>query len=156
MLIYAAIDSPLAQPRTLIGGHFIGALLGICISKLSRLLPPGHYIELQWLAASLSISLAIVVMQLTKTVHPPVGATALLATTDPQFIDLSWYLLPIVLLSSSLALIVALLVNNIQQRYPLFWFTAGAPLLAGPPSGALSGREDSKAILSNQEGISMT
>ncbi|KAF8558933.1 HPP-domain-containing protein [Imleria badia] len=155
VLIYAAIDSPLAQPRTLVGGHFIGALIGICISKLFRLLPPEHYIEFQWLAASLSVSLAIVAMQLTKTVHPPAGATALLAIIDQQFIDLSWYLLPVVLLSSTLALIVALLVNNIQRRYPVFWFTADAPLLA-EPSGALSGHGDSKTNLANREDLSMT
>ncbi|KAG6378779.1 hypothetical protein JVT61DRAFT_13054 [Boletus reticuloceps] len=69
-------------------------------------------------------------MQLTKTVHLPAGATALL-TTVQQFIDLSWYLLPVVLLSSTLALIVALLVNNMQRRYPMFWLTAGAPLPSG-------------------------
>ena len=153
MLIYAAIDSPLAQPRTLVGGHFIGAFLGICVTKLFQLLPHEHYVKLQWLAASLAVSLAIVAMQLTKTIHPPAGATALLAAIDQQFIDLSWYLLPIVLLSSTLALIVALLVNNIQRRYPAFWFTAVAPLSVTPP-GFLSDHEDCKIDLVNGKQIS--
>ena len=152
MLIYGSIDSPLAQPRPLIGGQFIGALSGICISKLFQLLPPEQYTELQWLAASLSVSLAIVAMQVTKTVHPPAGATALLAAIDQQAIDLSWYLLPVVLLSSTLALFVALLVNNIQRKYPVFWFTAGAPLPA-TPFGSLSDHEDCKINLANGEGI---
>lgn len=152
MLIYGSIESPLAQPRPLIGGQFIGALSGICISKLFQLLPPEHYIELQWLAASLSVSLAIVAMQVTKTVHPPAGATALLAAIDQQVIDLSWYLLPVVLLSSTLALIAALLVNNIQRRYPVFWFTAGAPVPV-TLSGPLSDHEDCKINLANGECI---
>lgn len=39
VLCYEAIEAPLAQPRALIGGHFISALVGICITKLFGLLP---------------------------------------------------------------------------------------------------------------------
>lgn len=138
ILIYGSIDSPLAQPRALIGGHFIGALLGVSISKLFQLLPPERYTELQWLAGSLAVSLALVAMQFTKTVHPPAGATALLAAVNQQVIDLSWYLLPVILLSSTLALAVALVVDNIQRRYPVFWFTADAPLSVSPPTPSSS------------------
>lgn len=140
MLIYGSIDSPLAQPRALIGGHFIGAVVGISISKLFQLLPTERYTELQWLAGSLSVSLTIVAMQFTKTVHPPAGATALFAAVNQQVIDLSWYLLPVVLLSSTLALMVALAVNNIQRRYPVFWFAADAPFSVALPA-PLSGHE---------------
>lgn len=74
VLIYGAIDSPLAQPRALFGGHFIGALLGVCITKLFRLLPTEErFLELQWLAASLSCAVSIVAMQITSTTHPPAG-----------------------------------------------------------------------------------
>lgn len=96
--------------------------------KVFQLLPPEHYIELQWLAGSLSVSLSLVAMQLTKMIHPPAGGTALLAAVNQQAINLSWYLLPVILLSSTLALIVALLVNNIRRKYPMFWFTVDAPL----------------------------
>ena len=33
VLIYGAMDSPLAQPRALVGGHFLGALTGISSSS---------------------------------------------------------------------------------------------------------------------------
>ena len=137
MLIYGSIDSPLAQPRALIGGHFIGALLGISISQLFQLLPSGRYDELQWLAGSLAVSLTIVVMQFTRTVHPPAGATALLAVVNPEVAGLSWYLLAVVLLSSTLALGVALVINNIQRRYPVHIANA-------PPPATYSGHEDDK------------
>ncbi|KIJ70017.1 hypothetical protein HYDPIDRAFT_73506, partial [Hydnomerulius pinastri MD-312] len=132
VLVYGAIETPLAQPRALLGGHFISALLGICISKLFRLLPPDRYLDLQWLAGSLAVSVAIVAMQVTKTTHPPAGATALLAAVNQEVVDMSWYLLPVVLLSSALALVVALVVNNIQRRYPVFWFTPIVPPPAKP------------------------
>jgi len=39
----------------------------------------------------------------------------------------SRYYLPIILLSSSLVLVVALAVNNVQRRYPQFWFVPASP-----------------------------
>jgi hypothetical protein len=151
VLIYGVIESPLAQPRALLGGHFISALLGICISKLFQLCPPDRYVELQWLAGSLTVSVAIVAMQITKTTHPPAGATALLAAVNQDVIDMSWYLLPVVLLSSSLALAVALILNNIQRRYPTFWFV---PVVARPSpfSGSLK-HDNSSSASSGKESL---
>lgn len=133
VLIYGAIEAPLAQPRALLGGHFIGALLGVCITKLFRLLPTEErYLELQWLCGSLCTAVAIVAMQITSTTHPPAGATALLAATNTEIRNLGWYYLPVILLSSTLALVVALLVNNIQRRYPVFWFEPATPAAPQP------------------------
>ena len=60
-------------------------------------------------------------MTVTKTVYPPAGATALLAAVDPQVERLGWYLVPLVLLSAAITLLVSLLINNIQRRYPTYW-----------------------------------
>lgn len=62
-------------------------------------------------------------MQVTKTTHPPAGATALLPATSREVWVVSWYFLPVVLLSSTLVLVTALFVNNLQRRYPVFWWT---------------------------------
>ena len=64
-------------------------------------------------------------MTVTNTVYPPAGATALLAAVDPQVEGLEWSLLPLVLLSSTLTLMTSLVINNIQRRYPTFWWTPG-------------------------------
>ncbi|KAG6917493.1 hypothetical protein DXG01_002357 [Tephrocybe rancida] len=123
VLIYGTIDAPLAQPRPLLGGHFVGALVGVCITKLFHLLPTEEkFQQLIWLAGSLSCATSVVAMQITSTTHPPAGATALLAAVNTEVRDLGWYYLPVVLLTSTLALVVALLLNNIQRRYPSFWF----------------------------------
>ncbi|KAI9037332.1 HPP family protein [Aspergillus affinis] len=131
VLCFGVIDSPLAQPRSLIFGHFLSALVGICITKLFSLMPDEQrFNSLRWLAASLSSSVAIVVMQVTQTTHPPAGATALLPAVDEAVWQLSWYYLPVVLLSSTLLMVVAMLLNNIQRRYPVFWIApAGKPAL---------------------------
>lgn len=133
VLCYGAIEAPLAQPRALIFGHFFSALIGVCIAKLFHLLPTEErYNELEWLAASLASSISIVVMQITKTTHPPAGATALLPATNTAIFAMSWYYLPIVLLSSVMTLVVALLTNNIQRRYPTFWIAPPPPPAAKP------------------------
>jgi CBS-domain-containing membrane protein len=88
--------------------------------------------SLRWLAASLSTATAIVLMQVTETTHPPAGATALLPAVDESIWELSWYFLPVVLLSSTMILVSALLINNIQRRYPIFWINQAKPESATP------------------------
>ncbi|KAJ5983193.1 hypothetical protein N7481_005292 [Penicillium waksmanii] len=133
VLCFGAIESPLAQPRALIFGHFFSALIGICITKLFSLMPDeARFQSLRWLAASLSTATAIVVMQLTGTTHPPAGATALLPATNDEVWNLSWYYLPVVLLSSTLLMACALLLNNLHRRYPVFWIAPAPPKAAAP------------------------
>lgn len=117
VLIYGAIKSPLAQPRNLLGGHVISAIIGVTCYQL---LNP-H----MWLAASVAVATAIAFMHATKTLHPPGGATALIAVIGSEKIhNLGYmYVLIPVGLGAVIMLIVALLVNNIpkSRRYPEFW-----------------------------------
>jgi CBS-domain-containing membrane protein len=62
-------------------------------------------------------------MAMTNTVHPPGGATAVLATTNAQIIAMSWMFIPFVLLSSLVMLTLACILNNIQRAYPVYWWT---------------------------------
>ncbi|KAF7358363.1 HPP family protein [Mycena venus] len=137
VLCYGDIEAPFAQPRAVMGGHFISALIGVCITKLFGLLPTVRLDQLRWLAGSLSAATAIVVMRITKTTHPPAGATALLAAIGPEVYLMGWYYLPVVLLSSTLVLVSALLVNNIQRRYPVFWWSPAIPAVLKPPPNDL-------------------
>jgi CBS-domain-containing membrane protein len=63
------------------------------------------------------------------------GATALLAATNIQVRNLGWYYLPVILLSSALVLTIALVLNNIQRRYPTFWFQPAATIPPAPNLG---------------------
>lgn len=114
VLIYGVIQSPLAQPRNLIGGHLVSAITGVTIAQI---LP--HSL---WLSAPLAVSLSIVGMQHTKTLHPPGGATALIAVSGSEKIKALGYLYVLfpVLSGVSILLIVALLVNNLtsNRKYP--------------------------------------
>ncbi|WP_090987720.1 HPP family protein [Pedobacter suwonensis] len=114
VLIYGAIQSPLAQPRNLIGGHVLSALVGVTINQL---IP-----DIIWLAAPLAVSLSIIVMQCTKTLHPPGGATTLIAVSSPgKIAGLGyWYVLSPVLSGCIILLLIALLFNNMTKNrtYP--------------------------------------
>lgn len=122
VLEFNTIESPLAQPRNAVLGQVVSAFVGISMTKLFQLHP--DFGSLRWVAGALACGLASAVMGMTKTTHPPAGATALLAAVDPTVVALGWYLLPLVLLSSVLMLVVALLINNLQRRFPTYWWTA--------------------------------
>lgn len=115
VLIYGVINSPLAQPRNLVGGHVICALTGVTIN----LLVPAD----AWLTGALAVSISIVLMQITKTLHPPGGATALIAIIGSKKIQSLGYLyvLSPVLSGVTILLLVALIFNNItsHRKYPL-------------------------------------
>jgi len=160
VLIYGAIDAPLAQPRALLGGHFIGGLIGVCVAKLFHLSP--RFEELRWLSGSISCATAIVAMQITGTTHPPAGATAILPSIEDDVAALGWYYLPVILLSSALALAVALLVNNVARHYPVYWITLAASphapvdgvLVVAEKDGALASGASSVARMEVEEPVS--
>lgn len=114
VLIYGAIQSPLAQPRNLIGGHVISAIAGVTICKVMP--------DIIWLTAPLAVAVSIVLMQVTKTLHPPGGATALIAVIGSEKIKgLGYfYALSPVLTGSLVLFIVALVFNNMtsHRKYP--------------------------------------
>jgi CBS-domain-containing membrane protein len=118
VLVFGAPRSPLAQPRNLVGGHVLSALVGvICFQFLGGY--PG-------LASALAVSTAIAVMHLTRTLHPPGGATALIAVIgSPQIHELGLLYALVPAGAGALILLVAgLLVNNLApgRRYPEVWW----------------------------------
>lgn len=114
VLLFGAFQSPLAQPRNLVGGHFISAILGVSIYQL---LP-----DIIWLTGPLAVGLSIVAMQITKTLHPPGGSTALIAVIGSTKIKSLGYLYVLfpVLTGAITLLIISLIFNNLtpNRHYP--------------------------------------
>lgn len=136
VLVFGAFRSPLAQPRNVIGGHVVSALVGVTVHQLYQLAllhQPGQLAQLNQLigggseaiSIALAVSLAIGFMHITGTLHPPGGATAFVAVAGGESIyNLGyWYVLSPCLAGSILMIAISLIVNNIpsRQRYPLFW-----------------------------------
>ena len=78
-----------------------------------------------WLASSVAVATAIALMHATKTLHPPGGATALIAVIGGEKVHELGYLYVIIPvgIGAMIMLGVALMVNNIpkSRRYPEFW-----------------------------------
>jgi CBS-domain-containing membrane protein len=111
VLLFGATDSPLAQPRNLVGGHVVCACVAVVMVALFGSSP---------LTIALGVGLALLVMNLTHTTHPPGGATALIgvqAGVGPMFI-----LVP-VLAGALILLATALFTNNVvyHRKYPNHW-----------------------------------
>lgn len=115
VLIYGVINSPLAQPRNLIGGHIISAIIGVTAQQLFPQQPI--------IAAALAVSFSIVAMQITKTLHPPGGATALIAVIGSAKVKSLGYLYVFspILTGVIILLLVALFFNNVtnHRSYPV-------------------------------------
>ena len=118
VLVYGAPSSPLAQPYNVLIGHIISAVIGVSVYQIIG--------ETNWLSAALAVSLAIVAMQATRSVHPPGGASALIAVVaSPEIHDLGYYYVAYPVALGAVILIgVALLSNNVlnKNRWPVFWF----------------------------------
>lgn len=114
VIVYGLPTSPLAQPRNVIGGHVLSGLVGVAVAMLP--FP-------EWLTSALAVSLSITVMQSTRTLHPPGGATALIATLgspEVEALGFSYALYPVGM-GASLLVLVAIATNRaraLQNRMP--------------------------------------
>lgn len=113
VILFALPDSPLAQPRNVIGGHLISSLVGLVISSSFGV----H----AW-SLALAVGLSIAFMQWTKTIHPPAGANPLLI----MMTGAPWtYLLFPVGIGAIVLVLAAWTYHRTQGRqYPQRWFTS--------------------------------
>lgn len=111
VLIFGVPDSPLAQPRNVIGGNFLAATISMIVLQCLGSTP--------W-SLGLAVSIAIAVMQFTGTMHPPSGAVALVVMmTKP-----GWTFLFTPALEGSVILVLcAVVFNNLaeERTYPKHW-----------------------------------
>jgi len=106
VLVIGSPEVEPAQPRALVGGHVVSALVGLLVLKLT-----GPH---AWAAAA-AVGLAILAMYVTGTFHPPAGINPLLVVSG----GLSWtFLLVPVLAGAVLLTAFALLWHRWVRRQP--------------------------------------
>jgi CBS-domain-containing membrane protein len=111
VLIFAAPQAAFSQPRNIILGYLLSALIGLaCVVYLGD----------QWWAIGIAVSTAIAVMMLTRTVHPPAGSSPVvifLAHPDG-------YLFVATCLGGAMLMVfVAWLYHSVvkHHEYPVYW-----------------------------------
>ena len=107
VLVMAVHESPLAQPKNLILGHVLSALSGVLIYTL---------LGQTFYALGAGVALAIFVMMITKTIHPPAGANPIIVILGGK--GVSFVLLPVAV-GALIIIIFAMIYNKILGRsYP--------------------------------------
>lgn len=112
VLLFAAADSPLAQPRSVVGGHLVSTLVGLLFLK---------YVGVGPWQMGLAVGLAIALMQATRTLHAPAGADPLVVLMSGK---VGWSFLFAPVLAGALTLVLlALVVNNAgaARQWPRYW-----------------------------------
>ncbi|MBC7584946.1 HPP family protein [Tardiphaga sp. vice352] len=111
VLVIGSPEAEPAQPRALIGGHMISALVGLVVLQAT-----GPH---AW-AAAMAVGLAVLAMYLSGTFHPPAGINPLLVVSYA----LPWsYLIVPVLLGALLLTVFALVWHRwvAQRSWPREW-----------------------------------
>ena len=103
VIVFGMPESPMAQPRSLFGGHALASVVGLLFY--------GWFGPNTWSIAG-AMATALLAMQLTRTVHSPAGA-------DPIIIMTSAVSGPLVMLNLSVGLLVlwivaVLLLNGLR------------------------------------------
>jgi len=141
VLVFSAHKSPFAQPRNVILGNTIGAIVGYIVWSSAAMIdayfwcddcgmlcsPTSHL----WLTAALAVSLTIYCQQRFNAVHPPGGATAMLYVIMPPLRDMAHlFILCPSFVGACLLVVCGMLINNLSQNraYPQTYWTARSPL----------------------------
>ena len=134
VLLFAIPASPLAQPRAVLLGNVLSALIGVSCAR---------WIPWPMAAAAMALALSIAAMALLRCLHPPGGAVALTAVIGgPAVTGLGYgFVLEPVALCSILVVAAAPLLNRLMgHAYPHRVEAAGGSASAGSPAGpALAG-----------------
>jgi len=121
VLMFAAPHSPLTQPWNAIIGSTVSSFAGVATAQLLDS-------AAKWLQCALAVSSAIALMCLTNSIHPPGGATALIAVTaGPRVTGAGfWYMLAPSISGSVLFVVLSAAINSLsadnQRNYPQCWW----------------------------------
>lgn len=110
-VLFILPDTPFAQPRNVIGGHFVSTLTGLVFF---------HFLGPDWWSMALSLAVALSLMQLLRVPHPPAGSNPFIVFLSAPAWDFLW--MP-TLIGATLLVGVALFYNNISSdtSYPKYW-----------------------------------
>ena len=114
VLVMSVHESPLAHPRNILFGHILSALSGVFIVFiLGELVPSSLREELAPLSVGLAVGLAVFLMMVTKTVHPPAGANPIIAVLNAE--GIGFVLMPVAA-GAFFIVLFAILYNKLLKR----------------------------------------
>uniref|UniRef100_A0A7S0DY98 HPP transmembrane region domain-containing protein n=1 Tax=Hanusia phi TaxID=3032 RepID=A0A7S0DY98_9CRYP len=122
-MLTAAPVSPLVQPRNVLCGHVIAAIISICLDYLCN--PKYLNVIPQWVVAPLAPALAIGLQAKLGVIHPPSCSASVIYTMGLPYVkNVGWLFLACPVITDCVILVCfAVLFNNLSKdrRYPLYW-----------------------------------
>ncbi|AKX46729.1 HPP family protein [Thiopseudomonas alkaliphila] len=111
VILFGLPESPLAQPRNIVFGHLLTTLTGLSVAALLGVTP--------W-SMGLAVGLALSLMLLSNTTHPPAGANPLIVMIAGE--SWSFLLMPVATGSLLIVMFGVLYHRAISKRpYPQRW-----------------------------------
>ena len=109
VLLYGYPESPFAQPKNIILGHFLTALIGIIFLNF---FPLPIYLNIP-----LAVGFGVMLMILLKVTHPPAGGNPIIVIIGSVSFD---YLLTPVLIGSIILVLFGVIINKFlfKKEYP--------------------------------------
>ena len=107
VLVMSVYDSPLAQPKNIFFGHVLSGLSGLIVVT---------FIGSNIYCLGLGVGLAIFIMMMTNTVHPPAGGNPLIVILGNQ--SLSFIFMPLAAGSVVIILFAITYSKIIGRPYP--------------------------------------
>jgi CBS-domain-containing membrane protein len=113
-LVVGAPAAPFVQPRNVILGNVLSALVGLIVFRICG--------QTTWWTLAVAIGIAMALMVTTKTFHPPAAVTVLLPILT-QVSDFTWALVPVGV-GAVIVVAIGILYNNVyaSRQYPAFWW----------------------------------
>jgi CBS-domain-containing membrane protein len=113
-LVVGAPTAPLVQPRNVIIGNVLSALIGVVAFRI--------FGQATWWTLAIAIGVAMAAMVATKTFHPPAAVTVLLPLLT-EITDFTWALVPVGS-GAVIVVVIGVLYNNLftERQYPIFWW----------------------------------
>lgn len=116
VLVFAAPNSPLAQPWPTVVGSVLSAVAGVSVTLAVDPVVP---------RVALAVGVAVAAMIVARAVHPPAGAVAMTAALAPDTIHEMGYrfaIAPVALGCALLVLVATLYGHLTRRRYPFRHF----------------------------------
>ena len=109
VLLYGYPESPFAQPKNIILGHFLTSLIGISFL---------NYVPLPiFINIPLAVGFGVMLMILLKVTHPPAGGNPIIVIIGSVSYD---YLLTPVIVGSIVVVLFGFIINKflLKKKYP--------------------------------------
>ena len=109
VLVMAVHESPLAHPKNILFGHIISAFSGVFVFSV---------LGSSFISLGLAVGLAIFLMMVTKTIHPPAGANPIIAILGAK--GMGFILMPVAVGASFIVLFAIIYNKSLKRNYFTF------------------------------------